>query len=77
MTVIDEESNMKKYGDLYFVEFLDFLCRIGIAGITMQDLIEYKVHLLLQILFEAFYEAEEMNDKDHPLREVDEKCKFN
>ena len=77
MTVIDEESNMKKYRDLCFVEFLDFLCRIAIVGITMQDLIEYKVHLLLEILFQAFYEAEEMNTRDHPLKEVDEKCNFN
>ena len=51
MTVSDEINNMKKYDDLTFVEFLDFLCRLAIVGITMNDLIDYKTHLLLSLIY--------------------------
>ena len=76
MTVVDEENKMAKYEHLYFVEFLDFICRVAIVGITMQDLLEYKVHLLLTMIYEPFYENQSMNTKDYPLREVDEQYKY-
>ena len=47
MTVLDEKNRMKKFDTIYFVEFLDMLCRIAIVGIKIDDLIEYKVEYLL------------------------------
>jgi len=73
MTVIDEAKNMKKYDYLYFVEFLDFLCRIAIVAITLADALEYKVQLLLEILFAECYSQGIIKKADYPLREVDEK----
>ena len=55
MTVIDEDENMVKYEHILFVEFLDMLCRIAIIGITMRDLLEYKVYLLLEIIYKKAY----------------------
>ena len=48
MTVLDEEKRMKKYDTLAFAEFLEMLCRLALVGVTMQDTVEYKVHLLLE-----------------------------
>ena len=76
MTVIDEVGNMKKYEYLSFVEFLDFLCRIAIVGIIAEDLIEYKVQSLLQMVFTASYKDGSMNEKDYAFRVVDEKYSF-
>ena len=53
MTVIDEVKSVDKYHYITWVEFLDFTCRIAIVGITMQDMIDYKVHLLMEILYKA------------------------
>ena len=75
MTVIDEANKSKKYEHLLFVEFLDMLCRMAIVAITMSDLIEYKVHLLLEILYGKYYEARYISRTDHPLRPVDETYK--
>ena len=76
MTVVDEQKNISKYENLYFVEFLEFICRIAICGITMTDLIEYKVHLLLEIIYSWFYKIGIMTQNDFPLKEVDEKYIF-
>jgi len=72
MTVLDEDKRMKKYEFLAFVEFLEMLCRLALVGITMQDTVEYKVHLLLEIIWARMLELEEFNASDHPLRPVDE-----
>jgi len=64
MTVINETIpgvKLKKYENLYYVEFLEMICRIAIVGITMQDMLEYKVHLLLEIMYESQYAHKYMN----------------
>ena len=64
MTVINETIpgvKLKKYENLYYVEFLEMICRIAIVGITMQDMLEYKVHLLLEIMYESQYKHKYMN----------------
>ena len=76
MTVVDEVENMEKYEYVYFVEWLEFICRIAIVGITMQDALEYKVQLLLEILFDISYKKGIMEKAYYPLREVDEKYKY-
>ena len=43
MTVLDEVNNMSKYDHIYFVEFLDMLCRIAIISIKLNDTLEWKV----------------------------------
>ena len=35
MTVLDEHTKMKKYEHLYFIEFLDMLCRIALLSINL------------------------------------------
>ena len=73
MTVLDEPKSIRKYDYLYFVEFLEFLCRIAIVGLAIVDTVEYKVYFFLEILFEKFYQDNLMSRKDYPLKEVDEK----
>ena len=72
MTVLNEVDKMAKYGYLVFVEFLEMICRIAIKGIKLQDLIEYRVHLMLVIIWEKMIGLKEFNSTDHPLKEVDE-----
>ena len=52
MTVLEELTNMNKYRYLSFIEFVEMLARITIVGITMIDTIDYKAHLLLEIVSE-------------------------
>ena len=73
MTVTDETNKIKKYEYLLFVEFLEFLCRVAIVGLDYDDQVEYKVHLLMQLLYDKMYEMDEMNVVDYPLMAVDEK----
>jgi len=72
MTVLDEANKIEKYEYIVFVEFLEMLCRIAIIGIKIQDLIEYKVHLLFEIIWDKMIERGEFDLTDHPLKEVDE-----
>ena len=51
MTVLNEHRFMKKYFYLLFVEFLEMLCRIAMVGIKISETVDYKVFLLLDILF--------------------------
>ena len=53
MTVIDETEAHKinKYDNLYFVEFLELISRIAMVGIDAKDLLEYKVYMLLEIVY--------------------------
>ena len=51
MAVTIEQNKMRKYKHLLFVEFLEFLCRIAIVGLDVQDLVEYKVHILLEMAY--------------------------
>ena len=54
MTVVDEVEKpncFSKYKHLYYVEFLEMICRIGLVCIKIEDLIEYKVELLLEIMY--------------------------
>lgn len=55
MTVLDETNNMKKYGYLTFVEFLEMICRVAVSAIAEQDVVESKVHALLKIIYEHRY----------------------
>ena len=61
MTVLDEVKDMKKYDFLYFVEFLEFLCRLAITGVLESDTIEYKVHALLEIIWDQMYALKVFN----------------
>ena len=74
MTIIEETTRdgTKKYDWLLYVEFLDMVCRIAIVAISMQDLIEYKVNLLLEIVYDRQYSLKEFNETDNPLIPVDE-----
>ena len=51
MTVLDEDKNVNKYTYLYFIEFLDMICRVAITCITIIDTIEEKVYCLLKLLY--------------------------
>ena len=75
MTVISERDNMHKYRWLKFVEFLDMICRIGIVGITMTDTLDYKVYMLLELIYEKMYRLQFMDRDLTPLFEVDEKLR--
>ena len=77
MTVADEtmHSKLRKYEYLYYVEFLEMICRTALVGITMEDLIEYKVELLLEIVYDHQYRIKAMNPLDNPLMRVDEQFK--
>ena len=74
MTVIDE-TKINKYVHLVFVEFLELICRVALVGLDVEDLIEYKVHMMLEIIYKKQYDLKEMNKIDNPLRPVDEKFK--
>ena len=43
MTIKNENKDGKKYEHLYFVEFLEFLCRMALNIIKINDGVEYKV----------------------------------
>ena len=53
MTVVNETTKHKltKYVFLSYVEFLELICRIALISLNMQDLIEYKVEVLLEIMY--------------------------
>ena len=73
MTVLDEHTKMKKYEYLYFIEFLDMLCRIAMLSINLQgtgliDTIDNKVYTLLDILW-GYYTRFEDSPPD-PTKEV-------
>lgn len=53
MTIQDEAKDAKKYQFLRYVEFLEFLCRVALAGIEMQEPVEHKVFALLRALYSA------------------------
>ena len=74
MTVIDETipSKIKKYEYLVYVEFLEMICRIALVGITIQDLVEYKVHMLLELIYNKQYALKYLDSIDNPLKPVDE-----
>ena len=52
MTVINESEDLMKYEYLLYVEFLEMICRIALVGIQMEDLIEYRVQRLLEIIYD-------------------------
>ena len=43
MTVVNDAYGADKHNWVYFCEWLEFICRIAIVGINMQDTLEYKV----------------------------------
>ena len=55
MTVLNEHKNMKKYQYIVFVEFLEMICRIAIICITIQETIDFKVNMLLKMIYEDRY----------------------
>ena len=65
MTVLNEDKNMKKYDQLDFVEFLEFLCRIAIIAIHKGDSIEHKVDILMRIIYIKMHDLSKLNDEDH------------
>ena len=60
MTVLNELTNMNRYKSLNFVEFLEMLCRIAIVAITKVDTLDYKTHLLLELIYNKFYDNESL-----------------
>jgi len=52
MTILSDTKNEKKYHHLHYVEFLDFLCRMALALVDLQEPIEYRVMLLLEHLYD-------------------------
>ena len=77
MTVIDEVRDLQrgegsKYEHLYFVEFLDFICRIALEGVRILDTVEYRVYSFLGILYGQWYEEGLMDVQDYELRMIDE-----
>ena len=68
MSVLDEIQNMKKYYHLRFIEWLDMLCRITIVAVAWNETIDYKTHLLLEIIYERMYKEELLDRGQHPLR---------
>ena len=72
MTVLNEHHDMKKYDFLYFVEFLEFLCRLAIVGVLESDTIEYKVFSFLEVIWEKMMSTGAFTEKEHGLRPVDE-----
>ena len=63
MTVVDEnaKNKLQKYNYLVYVEFLEMICRIAFVALQIQDLIEYKVELVLEILYNEQYKLKYMN----------------
>ena len=72
MTILNEESNMKKYEWLHFVEFLEMLCRIAIVAITKAATVEYKVESLLQIVLDEMHRCDLLDKQEFVLQPVDE-----
>lgn len=52
MTIQNDLSAEKKYHHLHYVEFLDFLCRVTLAWVDLQEPIEYRVMVLLEHLYD-------------------------
>ena len=77
MTVTDELNKMKKYTYLVYVEFLEFLCRVAIVGLDFEDMVEYKVHTLLELVYEKLYASGELDKEDFKLAYVDESYNHN
>ena len=51
MTIQDEATDARKYHNLRYVEFLEFLCRIAILCFDIQEPIEIRVFELLKLLY--------------------------
>ena len=66
---------MKKYKYLEFVEFLECLSRVAMVALQYDDLVEYKVYLLLTIVYKKMILNNVMIDDDYPLIPVDEHYK--
>ena len=43
MTVLDEHKDWENYYHIKFIEFLDFICRIALDCIMLNDIVQYKV----------------------------------
>ena len=52
MTILNDQLTERKYSHLYYVEFLDFLCRMALALVDIQEPIEYRVMILLEHLYD-------------------------
>ena len=75
MTVLNEITNIKRYQQINFVEFLDMLCRVAIVGLDIEDTLDYKTHILLQLIYKKYYESDELCREAFPLYPVDEKLR--
>lgn len=53
MTILDEIKQKRKYHTLKHIEWLDFICRVAINCVAIQEPLEYKVHHLLEIIFQS------------------------
>ena len=69
MTVLNEHVTLKRYEYLEFVEWLDFICRIGIHYHEHlgQELVSIKVQTLLEIIYDKRYRSGVWNKEDHVL----------
>lgn len=63
MTIQNEFSNIEKYNWLDFVEFQEIVCRISISGFQLQEPVEFKVFMLLDIMWQSMYDQGKW-DKD-------------
>jgi hypothetical protein len=52
MTIVDDAKHEKKYHHLHYVEFLDFLCRVALAFVHLQEPIEHRVMVLMEHLYD-------------------------
>ena len=75
MTVLNEETHMKRYLKINFVEFLEMLCRIAIVGLDVQDTLDYKTYTLLELIYNKYYKTGELCRESFPLHPVDEKLR--
>ena len=64
MTVLDETKNMAKYQSIEFVEFCEMLCRIAIISIKIPNSIDYKLELLLKLIFDKYYDNEVLDKSE-------------
>ena len=71
MTIKNENRDMRKYDYLKVIEFLEFLCRIAINAVQVNDSIEEKTYILLDLIYDKLYGMKVFNLKDHPLACVD------
>ena len=69
MTVLDEINNMGKYKYLEFVEFLEMFARVILVGIQLNDTIEYKGYLLLEIIHKKLVSYELIDVEEYPMIE--------